>query len=197
LNLKSIQIQTLNFILILKLNSKAELLNWAVFPFPVRSSRPNPLQIAAHQTNPNLATFSPADSLGPRVGQPLTPILTFLSPASDSHRNGRPVPRPCARDGTPSPSGWPARRETGARAHASRTRPREGFTPFAPATRAPATWHARRRAVPPQPPGRSKPGQHGVFAATPTAPGFKGKGKLRPRRPSHQPLWGFPFLLLQ
>jgi hypothetical protein len=75
----------------------------------------------------------------------------------------------------------------------SRTRPRAGFSSFAPAPRAPATWPARRRAVPPRPPGQSKPGQPGVFAATLAASGFKGKGRLRPGCPSHQPLWVFSF----
>jgi hypothetical protein len=161
------------------------------FPFPVLSSRPSPLQTAAHQTYPKPCYLSPAESLGPRVGQPLTPILAFLSPTSDSHRTGRPRRgRAHGMGRSPRPAGPHAEGPVCAHEHESNPAPgRE--CPFCPRGVCPCIVAGAEEAGPPRPPGRSKPGQIGVFAPTFAAPGFKGKARLRPERPSHQPPLGF------
>jgi hypothetical protein len=191
LNLKSIQIQTLNLFLILKLNSR---LNYRAgpFSFPVRPRRPNPLHIAAQQIYPYpfLSFLSP--TAGTHVSDDLSSLSSsFLSPASDAAARGDPR-RSRVRAGWDARLVRLARTPRGRCAHARESNlPRGGTSPFAPALRAPASWLARREQAPPRPPGRSKPGQIGAFAPTFAAPGFKGKRGQRPGRPSPQPPLGF------
>jgi hypothetical protein len=190
LNLESIKIQTLPLLVHLK------------FFFQIWSLDHGPSLIDP---------AGPTSSKSRPINQPLTP-LPFLSPTdrarvsvNNSFSSLLPSPRTAphqashaaaagARDGTPFPSGRPARRGTGARAHARRIRPRTGVTPFAPAPRTSASWSAQRGAEPPRPPGRSKPGQLGAFASTIAAPRFKGRGAetRAPKLPT--PIGVFPFL---
>jgi hypothetical protein len=102
------------------------------FPFPFRSSRPNPLQTAAHQTLPLSLLFITCRQPGPACRPTALPYPHLFFPASDSHRTGRLAPRPCARDGTASPPDWPARRATGAHARARVGPSQGGFFLFCP-----------------------------------------------------------------
>jgi hypothetical protein len=171
-------------------------LNWAIFLFlfylvgPARY-KPRPIK-----PTPNLAIYHPP-KVWAHVSVNHSPLSSpfFPPPRIRTAPGDRAA---AARTGWDALPVRPARtpRDRCARTRVSRTRPRAGFSSFAPAPHTPATWPARRRAVPPRPPGRSKPGQPGVFTATLAALGFKGKGRLRPGCPSHQPLRGVLFLLL-
>jgi hypothetical protein len=196
--LKSIQIQTLTLFLLLNL-----------FPNLITSLGPDPFSCS-------LQPAQPAPNRGPSN---LTPIpAIYHPPTAWAHVsvNHSPLSSPFfprlgfaphrATRVAAARAGWDSLPAGPARTHAkgpARTRAHEsnptmaGFSSFAPAPCAPATWPARRWVVPPRPPGRSNPGQPGAFASTLAAPGFKSKERLRPGCPSHQPLWGFLFLHLQ
>jgi hypothetical protein len=70
--------------------------------------------------------------------------------------------------------------------------PRAGL-PLLPPHREPPhrSWRGGRRAA--SAAGWSEPGQFGAFVPTFVAPGFKGRARPRPERPSHHPHRGFPF----
>jgi hypothetical protein len=129
--------------------------------------------------------------------------VNLLSPSCFPHLGSAPhraaAPRPRMRGtGHFPPSGRPARRGTGARSHASRIRPGRGNTSFTP-----RHTHLCNLAC-------AKGGSGAASAAQAVKAGAawgfrlvvcgarvqKRGRRQRPRRPSYQPHWGFPFPLL-
>jgi hypothetical protein len=144
--LESIQIQTLNLFLFLKLNSKQNLGAGPFSSFPVRPSRPRPLHFAAQQTQADQLRRPRSPSplflpLHPLTGMAHATAASFLSipilstsPRMRPHRATR-AAAARARVGTRAPPGWRARRGAGAHTHANQTRPWGGISSFAPASR--------------------------------------------------------------
>jgi hypothetical protein len=78
------------------------------------------------------------------------------------------------------------------RAHAHESNPAPGQdSPFCPRVVRPCIVAGAEEAGATSAARPVKVGQIGAFASTFVAPGFKGRGRLRPGRPSHQPPLGF------
>jgi hypothetical protein len=166
------------------------------FPFPFRSSRPNPLQTAAHQTLPLSLLSITRRQPGPACRPTALPYphLFFPHLRFASHRPAcvagvRGMERP------PRPAGPHAELPV-ARVSTSRSRPRWVF-PLLPPRRAPLQLGLRGgdRCHLGRPSGQSR-GSLGLSHRRSRHRASKARRGRDPGCQSHQPLWGFRFLLI-
>jgi hypothetical protein len=189
--LGSFQIQTFPFLFSLFPSFQ---LRRAEFLFPIQPSWPNQQRIPAQQPSFEPATPFSRRQTGPACRSTFYPLPCFPHLGSAPHRAAAPRPRVRGTGHFP-PSGRPACRGTGARSHASRIRPGRGNTSFTPChTHLCNLACAKGGTALPRPPGRSKPGQLGVFTSQFAVPGFKSEGGGRdPDVQATNPIGVFPF----